>query len=186
MQTNSMLEEKLIEIWKPVQNAESFFEVSSKGNVRSINRFLIDTKGRKFFKKSLMLIKHVDRKGYLYVNLRINTLLKKKKVHRLVAEAFIENPENKPQVNHINGIKTDNKVENLEWVTSKENIRHSILKNLTKNKGEDNNKAKLSKEKVLKIRELKKEMSITQLALLFNVHHSTIGSIINYKTWKHI
>lgn len=82
--------------------------------------------------KILKQAKTVD--GYLVVCLHKNKTQSTKKVHRLMAECFIDNPLNKPFVNHINGIKTDNKLENLEWCTAQENAIHAVKNGLTKNK----------------------------------------------------
>ena len=107
----------MIEIWKPVKEFEGLYEVSNLGQVRSLN--YKRTKGTKILK----LV--IDKDGYLRVNLYKNGKQYNKKVHRLVTAAFIPNPEGKTEVNHIDGNKTNNRVENLEWVTHSENIQHA-------------------------------------------------------------
>ena len=79
------------------------------------------------------MAQYTDKDGYLYVFLTVNKKRNKYRVHRLVAKAFIPNPENKPQVNHKSGVKTDNSIGNLEWVTTSENQYHSryVLGNVT-------------------------------------------------------
>ena len=110
------------EIWKPIRESSNYL-VSNLGNVKSLPR--TDRLNR--LNKGCILKKSKDKDGYDMVNPRINNKNKTLKVHRLVAQAFIPNPENKPQVNHKNGIKTDNRAENLEWVTHSENTRHTNI-----------------------------------------------------------
>ena len=103
------------EQWRPVVGYEGLYEVSSYGNVYSM--------------RTKKILKPRDNgRGYLRVNLYKNGKQKNCRVHRLVAEAFIPNPENKPTLNHINEIKTDNRVCNLEWMTHKENTQYSLAK----------------------------------------------------------
>jgi hypothetical protein len=101
------------EIWLPVRGYEDFYKVSSSGLVWRIG-------------KSKCLKQHKDRHGYLYVTLCVNGKPAKKYVHRLVADTFIVGGSDLLQVNHIDGVKSNNVYLNLEWVTAKENIRHAF------------------------------------------------------------
>lgn len=117
------------EIWADIAGYEGMYRISSLGNVLSLERKGKD--GRRV--KEKILAKSCDKDGYLAVTLYHNEKpLKSVKIHRLVAQAFIPNPENKAQVNHINGIKEDNTVFNLEWNTPKENNIHAIESQLRK------------------------------------------------------
>ena len=113
------------ENWVPVSGYEDYYYVSDTGKVYSMPRFLII--GNSFSKRIGGLVGFVNsNNGYMRVSLRNSSItVSKKFVHVLVANAFIPNPEGKPQINHKNGKKRDNRVENLEWVTARENLVHS-------------------------------------------------------------
>lgn len=123
----------MTEIWKPVLGWEELYEVSNLGQVRSLDR-VVWYKGRygntcrRTFKGKIL--RPCRNQGYLDVVLACQDYTKSCQVHRLVAQAFVDNPDNKPQVNHINGVKHDNRAENLEWVTRSENIKHAVNKGL--------------------------------------------------------
>lgn len=109
------------EIWKDIPEYEGLYQISNLGNVRSQHSNRMNgQKPGKLLKIALM------KNGYMSLELRMSDTNKRHLVHRLIAEAFILNPDNKPVVNHINGIKTDNRIENLEWCTQSENVRHAI------------------------------------------------------------
>ena len=115
----------IAEIWKDIQGYEGLYQVSNLGRVKSLGRF-VDKLKCHYWQEEKILKLHKKHNGYLGVILLKDRKFKNFKVHRLVALAFIPNPENKPQIDHINAIKTDNTVNNLRWVTAKENIRNPL------------------------------------------------------------
>lgn len=112
------------EVWRDIEGYEGLYQVSSEGRVKSLERTFIDKIGRERYVKERILKPGVDRYGYLLVTLYAGGKRKKLKVHRLVCQAFHDNPGNKPCVNHIDENKTNNAASNLEWCTYEENINH--------------------------------------------------------------
>lgn len=109
------------ECWRWVPSYEGLYQVSTRGRVRSVDRWVIDTKGRKQFIKGKILKPGRDKKGYLFVCLCRDGKQRNCKVHRLVAMAWLDNPDNKPEVNHRDEDKTNADVFNLSYCTHKEN-----------------------------------------------------------------
>ena len=110
------------EIWKDIAGYEGLYQISNFGRVKSLPRELKRFADRKCLTKERILKAHPNSKGYLRVPLKKDGIEEKRFLHRLVAEAFIPNPNNKSEVNHIDNIPINNAVENLEWTTHKENM----------------------------------------------------------------
>ena len=167
----------MVEIWKPIKDYEGLYEVSNFGNVRSLR-----------FDKVKLLKLNMDRCGYFRCNLYKNATYKTYSVHRLVALAFISNAKNKSQINHIDGNKQNNRVDNLEWCTNSENITHAYKTGLKSVDGEKNHQHILTNDDVCFIRENYKPYDHNfggkALSEKFNVSISTIYSITNHKHWK--
>lgn len=115
------------EIWKDIKDYEGLYQVSNLGRVRSLDKIVIRTDGKNRHQKGKILKLQISKYGYNVITLWNNNVSKQFKVHRLVAMAFIPNPNNLPQVNHIDEDKLNNKIDNLEWCTALENNRHSNI-----------------------------------------------------------
>ena len=172
-----------MEIWKDLNE---FYQVSSYGQVKSKDKYVKSTFGGMYFKKGRLLKLNTNNNGYLQVQLCHNGVSKVERVHRLVAKAFIPNPNNLPKVNHKDGNKQNNTVANLEWCTQFENIIHA-KENGWMIKGETAVNSKLTEEVVKDIKYLIKEGATnTELAILFNVHKGTINCIRIGRNWSHV
>lgn len=140
-----------MEMWKDIKGFEGMYQISNKGRVRSLDRAVKQRNDSIQIKKGKVLVQTKNHKGYYLVGLNKNNKKYMKSVHRLVALAFIQNPEKKPQVNHIDGNKKNNDSSNLEWVTASENITHAIKTGLfthcLKNAKRASNKAKRVNQK---------------------------------------
>ena len=170
-----------MEVWKTAVGY-TYYEVSNLGKIKSLAR--ANFRGHRI--KERILGGGINGGGYIQIPLTINKDRKNVLAHRIVAIAFIPNPENKPDVNHKNGIKTDNRVENLEWSTTSENCLHAYENGFcTDKKGETNGRALLTESQVLEIRQIK-DKRICNIAREYNVSWSCISSIIKRKKWTHI
>lgn len=114
-----------MEFWKDIEDYQGSYQVSNSGRVKSLDRYIKSGKGKRL-KKGQILKGCVTNRGYVNQRLWKDNKLKNVLEHRLVAQAFIPNPDNLPEVNHIDGNKTNNHVDNLEWVTSSKNQKHAF------------------------------------------------------------
>lgn len=168
------------EKWKDIEGYSGYYQISSLGRVKSLVRQ--DTKGRNVGGKYLHSSK--DKDGYLQIGLCKLGKKKKVKIHRLVAETFIPNPDNKPQVNHKDGDRGNPERHNLEWMTDEENKKHSRESLGNTVEGEKNPQSVLTKERVLEIR--RSVLPAKDLAVRFNVCIETIYNVKSYRAWKYL
>lgn len=169
-----------MERWRPVTGYEGLYEVSDMGRVRSLKR--ATTSGK-------ILSQAANAHGYMKVCLSKNNVKTSKVVHRLVAIAFIDNPLNKPEVNHKNGIRTDNRVENLEWTTRSENEQHAykILGKKPQAYWKDKPRKfarKFTDEQVIAIR--KDDRPNTEIAIEYGVSKTAIRDIKRRKNYREV
>lgn len=175
------------EEWKPVVGYEGLYEVSNFGRIKAFQKTV--NKGKCHRSWDEHFLKYgVDGCGYYRTNLAKNGMNRTVKVHRLVAEAFIPNPEGKPEVNHVDGNKQNNHVSNLEWCTHGENQNHAYRIGLKSVDGSKNPAHKLTDEEVDFIRKnyipRHPEFGTVALSKKFGVHRKTISRITCGNSWK--
>lgn len=181
-------------VWRDIPKYESTYQISSNGKIRSKDRYIHTniTKNKKRLIRGLVRKPVLDQDGYKRICLYGNGKPKLRGIHRLVAETFIPNPLHKPQVNHIDGNKLNNSIENLEWVTQAENEAHAQQRCL-KACGEQNGWSKLTANYVVDIRK-KYVKGVNQynpgtsleLRKKYKISNTHLIRIVNKTWWRNI
>lgn len=176
------------EIWKDVTDYEGFYQVSNLGRVKSLSRPVLGKCNSIKMLPESILRQSCKKDRYLHVTLGRNGKKRNFDIHRLVAIHFVENPENKPQVNHKDGDKKNNQSTNLEWNTRIENIQHSWKIGLrNRPTGEQNGCSKLTEIDIVEIRKMRLlGMAKSDIAKYFPVNTATIDAILSGKLWNHV
>ncbi len=183
------------EIWKDIEGYEGLYEISNLGNVKSLARtwnFRDYGNGKKQVIKSKekILKTSISNSGYVLVGLSKNNKNSLKAVHRLVAKAFITNPTNKPQVNHIDGNKLNNRVDNLEWCTNRENQiyawRNGLQNAYWKGKfGKDHIQSKKVKQYDKNRKLIKVWDSVSEASIALNIGKTSISRCCLHYKYRH-
>lgn len=173
------------EVWEDIIGYENLYQVSNRGRIKSLTKKVKGSRGQTIIRKEIYRKLKTTPFGYSTIQLHKEGLTKMFFVHRLVAQAFIPNFNNKPFINHKNGVKTCNDVSNLEWVTSSENMRHAYANNLV-TIPLLHCKAKLSVKQVQKIKELRGALSVKEISQLTNVPKWKIYAIYENKIYTKI
>jgi hypothetical protein len=165
-----------MEEFRDIKGYEGLYQISNLGRVKSI-------------KNNIFLKQALNTSRYYIVCLSKKGKKKTSLIHRLIAQCFVSNKNNKPVINHINMIRTDNSISNLEWCTHSENVNHSYRNNNSSRpflKGVKHFKCKLSEQEVYCIRYYKGKIPNVILSRLFKVSQQSITNIQHNRTWKHL
>lgn len=178
------------EIWLPWPAYPHRYEVSSEGRVRSVSftKHGANVNGAFSFKtKARELRQFTNNQGYMQLRLMVDGVKFTRKVHRMVAETFLENLGELPVVNHINSIRSDNRVENLEWCTIQDNVKHSYDSGSNSNLGTLHPAALFDEQTVLKIKLLGMQgRRPCDVARELDLEYHKVQKVLVRKNWKHI
>lgn len=174
------------EVWKDIENLEGQYQVSNLGRVKSLERVITRSNGWPLRIKEKILKQHDNGKGYMLVKMDKRFVA----VHRIVAKHFLDNPQNLPEVDHIDGRRGNNESTNLEWVTKSENMKRSHARGARvcpDIKGDKNPGSKLTEREVIEIRKRHKEgAKQVEIAKDFGINFRTVSQIVNRSIWKHV
>jgi transposase len=175
------------EEWRDISGYEGYYQVSNLGRVRSCDRVVKTERGDRAIKMRLMK-PNLHRRGYYRIDLQKASVRITCFVHRLVAIAFLPIQDGRDQVNHKNGIKTDNCVDNLEWCNQHENMRHAVEYGLKPSMvGENAVNSLLTESQVLEIRELRANgTKLRIIAEMYGVSLSAIAMVVYCYNWAHL
>jgi hypothetical protein len=176
-----------MEIWKDIEQFNNEYQISNLGRIKSKEGIIIRSNGIPY-KRESKILKPASDKGYLKGAVCLNKKLVRYKIHRIVADAFVNGKKDGLEVNHINGDKSDNNAQNLEWVTRSENMIHAVkIGLLLVKKGSQTKQSKMNELTVLKIYDLKnkgwqRKMILKELSITPDMYKD----VIRGKTWKHV
>lgn len=184
---NTSLENIDGEIWSQIENFEGYYSISNLGRIKSHSRPQLMRNGRTRPQKEVVMKQRIDHRGYLRVVLNKGNIHKLCLVHRAVGFAFIDNPENKKEINHIFGRTRCNVFCELEWNTGLENQTHARRIGLINQNGENSVNAKFKNEDIINMRLLHKNNTpVINIAAMYSTSPSNIYRIVNRERWKHI
>jgi hypothetical protein len=174
------------EVFKDIPEWEGVYQVSNIGRVKSLPRTIVSCTGKVYNRKERILKQTTNEDGYKIVYLSKDSKDFSYGVHRLMAKAFLLNPEGKPMVNHKNAVRSDNFIDNLEWCTNAENIQHSFNLGISSNKGEKHPRAIFTMEKVRAIREeLTRGKTPLEVANQFGIKRRNVYAIRDKQNWNY-
>lgn len=185
--SHSITDQSGLEVWADIPNYEGSYQVSTFGRIKSLPRWVLDSRLGWRYVKEIIRKQGNGPKNTCIVTLNVLSGRHTFAVHRLVAETFIPNPENKPQVNHKDGSRLNNHVSNLEWVTCSENHLHAFATGLKCHKGSKHPRSELREEDIPIIRQrLSNGDKGSDIAKDFHVCKQLITHIKHGRRWNHV